>query len=167
MIQHQHHSCEDHQEGSECAQFTPDCALCDLYHNQASTVRAPFIYTINLNLVSFQPCFTENLNKTSKHLGSFTIDLNKPVFQAGIWADHVGSWEIDRQNTASTDPFTILNARASVNLPFVQGLSVGGTVFNLLDEEFFSYTEFDFSSNPIGASPGRPRWFLLTANYRF
>ena len=103
----------------------------------------------------------------SEHLGSFTIDLNKPVFQAGIWADHVGSWEIDRQNTASTDPFTILNARASVNLPFVQGLSVGGTVFNLLDEEFFSYTEFDFSNNPIGASPGRPRWFLLTANYRF
>lgn len=113
-----------------------------------------------------------NFNETSvvgnaENLGSFTIDLNKPVFQAGLWADYVGSWAIDRENNVSTDPYTVLNARAAVKLPFVDGLSVGGTVFNLLDEEFFSRTEFDFSGDPIGASPGRPRWFLLTANYRF
>ncbi|MEM1118959.1 MAG: TonB-dependent receptor [Bacteroidota bacterium] len=137
---------------------------------QGLSLAANYAYT-NTEWVDFQ--IGENsFNGTSvvgspDHLGSFTIDLNKPNFQVGLWADYVGSWAIDRRNTVTSNPYTVLNARASVKLPFAEGLTIGVTAFNLLDKAFLSRTEFDFSGNPISASPGRPRWFLFTANYTF
>ena len=65
-IQHGHDCDDDRVDGLEYAQFTPDCTLCDLYHNQSSTVETSHFYLGALTLVSLLVPFTGSLTEVSE-----------------------------------------------------------------------------------------------------
>ncbi|MEM1268999.1 MAG: TonB-dependent receptor [Bacteroidota bacterium] len=104
---------------------------------------------------------------TPEQLASFAATWRRPAAAAGLTVDYVGSWFIDRANTVDTDPYAVVNLFAEAAVPGVPELRVRGQLFNLLDAEYLERTEFDFGGNPIAASPGRPRWGLLTLTYQF
>ncbi|MEM7484456.1 MAG: hypothetical protein AAF348_04540 [Bacteroidota bacterium] len=96
--------------------------------------------------------------------GTVLDELSQTV-SIGAWVNHVTSWFIDQNNDVEADPYKLVNIRSLYNLPFLERMSIGATVFNVFDAEFFSRTEFDFVSNPIGASPDKTVWFLFNVIY--
>jgi len=67
-IHHQNDDTKNRSDGLECAQFTSDCTLCDVYYSQTAIIETSCSYVTVLHSGSFRSLFTKDLVKASEHL---------------------------------------------------------------------------------------------------